>query len=162
MRTPRLPGVGAVTGVVRVTRQTLTEAVGTSTRVTVSVGRAIAAGDSPGEILEELAADTSDRVRRAFTPEGNGVVVDNHGPAGQWRREPATLPELFAALLDLSADIHAPHNNHPAYFRLMAELAPDEARILRLFARQGPQPALDARTKRPFGVGSKLVAPGSR
>jgi hypothetical protein len=57
-----------------------------------------------------------------------------------------TLPDRMAALL--------------AYVRLLSELAPDEARILRLFAQRGAQAAVDVRTRRPFGVGSELIAPG--
>jgi hypothetical protein len=67
---------------------------------------------------------------------------------------------MFAALLDASADVDFHYEGHPAYFRLLNELAPDEARILRLFATQGPQPAIDVRTHRLFGVGSRLLAPG--
>jgi hypothetical protein len=67
---------------------------------------------------------------------------------------------MFAALLDASADVDFHYEGHPAYVRLLNELDPDEARILRLFAQEGPQPALDVRTKRIFGVGSRLLAPG--
>jgi hypothetical protein len=49
---------------------------------------------------------------------------------------------------------------HPAYVRLLSELTPDEARILRLFAKKGPQPAVDVRTRTLARVGSRLVMPG--
>jgi hypothetical protein len=42
----------------------------------------------------------------------------------------------------------------------MQELTPDEARILRLLAVHGPQPALDIRTAGTFGFGSRLIKPG--
>ncbi|MGI5128674.1 Abi-alpha family protein [Pseudonocardia sp. CA-107938] len=71
-----------------------------------------------------------------------------------------SLPDRMRALLDASSDVTFPDTGHPAYVRLLSELAPDEARILRLFAERGPQPSVDVRTKRPFGVGSQLVAPG--
>jgi hypothetical protein len=155
--------VGAVPGLARfavtATRRTVSFSVGTTLRVTVDVVRAAAAGEPPGRIIEDLAANAGDRVRTAL-----GFDGDSDGSAspsgGLGRREPPTLPEMFAELLDISADVHQQPVGHPAYIRLMTELAPDEARILRLFARSGPQPAVDVRTKRPFGVGSKLVAPG--
>src|SRR4029077_11776629 len=50
---------------------------------------------------------------------------------------------------------------HPAYARILDDLAPDEARILLLLLRGGPQPSVDVRTGGPIGmVSSALVAPG--
>jgi hypothetical protein len=39
-------------------------------------------------------------------------------------------------------------------------MAPDEARVLRFLAAEGPQPAIDVRTGRPLGIGSELIAGG--
>ncbi|HZO79676.1 MAG TPA: DUF4393 domain-containing protein [Solirubrobacteraceae bacterium] len=63
-----------------------------------------------------------------------------------------------ADLLRQSADVNAQDAAHPAYARILTELAPDEARILRLLARDGPQPAIDVRASNLIGVGSQLVA----
>lgn len=71
-----------------------------------------------------------------------------------------SLPDRMNALLDASSDLSYPDFGHPAYVRLLSELSPDEARILRLFAQRGPQPSVDVRTKRLFGAGSELIAPG--
>ncbi len=50
---------------------------------------------------------------------------------------------------------------HPAYERILGELAPDEARILLLLLEKGPQPSVDVRTGGPIGmVSSQLIAPG--
>jgi hypothetical protein len=50
---------------------------------------------------------------------------------------------------------------HPAYARILEELAPDEGRVLRLLATEGPQPAVDVRTGTlPLSLNSQLVAPG--
>jgi hypothetical protein len=50
---------------------------------------------------------------------------------------------------------------HPAYERILDELAPDEGRILLLLLTGGPQPAVDVRTGGPLGlISSKLIAPG--
>jgi hypothetical protein len=53
-----------------------------------------------------------------------------------------------------------PRNEHPAFARILRELMPDEARILRFLALAGPQPAIDVRTKTPLGVGSELISSG--
>jgi hypothetical protein len=71
-----------------------------------------------------------------------------------------SLPDRMNALLDASSDLTYAEFGHPAYVRLLSELSPDEARILRLFAQRGAQPSVDVRTRRPFGVGSELIAPG--
>lgn len=67
-----------------------------------------------------------------------------------------------AELLRRSADVNAVEDEaHPAYVRILDELAPDEARILRLLALEGPQPAVDVRTGGPIGrLRDELIAPG--
>ncbi len=64
------------------------------------------------------------------------------------------------ALLERSSELAEQGEAHPAYARILTELSPDEARILRLLAEEGPQPAVDIRTWRPLDVGSSVVAPG--
>jgi len=69
-----------------------------------------------------------------------------------------TLRERGAQLLARSADVAQSEDLHPAYARILDNLSPDEARILRLFATRGPQPAIDVRRGLPLV--SELVAPG--
>ncbi len=71
-----------------------------------------------------------------------------------------TLRRRGYELLERSSDLAEQGDTHPAYARILGELAPDEARILRLLAVEGPQPAVDIRTWRPLDVGSSVVAPG--
>jgi hypothetical protein len=60
-----------------------------------------------------------------------------------------------------SRDVRYEEAAHPAYGRIMDELAPDEGRILRLLLTQGPQPSVDVRTGGPIGIfSSHLIAPG--
>jgi hypothetical protein len=78
-------------------------------------------------------------------------------------RRPSLSPEdslrvQGAQLLRESADVSADDRTHPAYARIMAELAPDEGRIMRLLAVDGPQPSVDVRALNLIGVGSQLVA----
>ncbi len=65
-----------------------------------------------------------------------------------------------AELLRQAADVWYEDGAHPAYARILGELAPDEARILRLLAVEGPQPSVDVRASNLIGVGSQLIAPG--
>ena len=70
------------------------------------------------------------------------------------------LKRMGAELLARSADLSVDDDTHPAYARILTELAPDEARILRLLALDGPQPAVDVRASRTLNISSELVAPG--
>lgn len=74
-------------------------------------------------------------------------------------REPS-LRERGAELLSRSADIDYEEEAHPAYARILDELAPDEARILRFLQAQGAQPAVDVRAAKVPLISSELVAPG--
>lgn len=71
---------------------------------------------------------------------------------------PEALRRRGAALLERSRDVWVEEQGHPAYARILDELAPDEARILLLLLEGGPQPSIDIRTG--GLVGSQLVAPG--
>jgi hypothetical protein len=72
-----------------------------------------------------------------------------------------TLREEGEQLLRRSRDVRYEVDAHPAYERILSELAPDEGRILRLLLVDGPQPAVDIRTGGPVGlVRSRLIAPG--
>jgi hypothetical protein len=76
------------------------------------------------------------------------------------------MPEIVALrlkgneLLRQSAEVDIEDRAHPAYARILEEIAPDEARILRLLALEGSQPAVDVRTSQLIGLGSQLVAEG--
>jgi hypothetical protein len=65
-----------------------------------------------------------------------------------------------AHLLQAAAQLDDHNEAHPAYARILTELAPDEARMLRLLATKGPQPAVDVRASHLIGVGSELIAFG--
>jgi hypothetical protein len=70
------------------------------------------------------------------------------------------LRDRGAELLARSADIEYEEATHPAFDRILDELAPDEARILRLLTSAGEQPAVDVRESKPLGMASQLVEGG--
>ena len=83
--------------------------------------------------------------------------------AAEAEREEArkTLRERGAELLRRSRDVNFDEDAHPAYMRILEDLAPDEARILRLLVDEGPQPSVDVRSGlMPFQSTSELVAAG--
>ena len=73
---------------------------------------------------------------------------------------PEDLQQRGSDLLRRSNDVHVVEDTHPAFARILTEITPDEARILRYLYLEGPQPSVDVRTCRPFGIGSVLVAHG--
>jgi len=88
----------------------------------------------------------------------------NHRDGHRTREERAiearrTLREQGEALLARSRDVWDDDSGHPAYARILGELAPDEARILVLLMEDGPQPSVDVRTGGAGGlISSTLIA----
>lgn len=134
-------------------------AAGASLRATNRVGRAILTGESPGNLVRDAAEETIEIARRVLGPEEVDRIADR-AVGMRSEEEPAPLRSRGAKLLEESADLDAHKEEHPAYARILEQLSPDEARILRLLATRGPQPAVDIRTWRPLDIGSRVTAPG--
>jgi hypothetical protein len=140
--------------------------------------RALTNPETAGELVQEVARDVAEATRtvsdvaRAVssgvpipkalldaTVNLSSVVLSDTSPR-QPEPEPS-LRERGEQLLQRSRDVWGDDETHPAYARILDELAPDEARILLLLLRGGPQPSVDVRTGGPVGlVSSALVAPG--
>jgi Abortive infection alpha len=88
------------------------------------------------------------------------VITLPPGDVEELPPEPLSLRERGAELLRRSADVESDDGAHPAYARILEELHPDEARILRLLALSGPQPSVDVRAAQLIGFGSEVVAEG--
>jgi hypothetical protein len=119
------------------------------------VVRGIAAGEPPVKIVTELTSEL-----RTAAAEALGVQPPAPVKNGTPHATSEELRARGAELLRRSADVHFVEDMHPAYERILGELAPDEARILRFLAREGPQPTVDVRTNRPLGIGSELIEAG--
>ncbi|MFF0489953.1 Abi-alpha family protein [Nocardia sp. NPDC003482] len=154
---PRSVGpVRTATGVVWVAVSAVTDAtawgLGTALGVTGTVVRGSMAGRPTREVLSDAGEQVRDSVRRALgipRPDPAGAV-----PGAQ------ALRERGAELLRRSADVHAVDDDHPAFARILAELAPDEARILRHLYLDGAQPALEVRLGRTERTGMGLTMIG--
>ena len=107
--------------------------------------------DSARDLLGVTELD--ERVAQLMPPRHDGAEDDAVS-------ERETLRRRGAQLLRQAARIDAEDRAHPAYARILTELAPDEGRILRLLATDGAQPAVDVRASNLIGVGSELVAGG--
>ncbi len=138
----------------------LTETVG----AVADLARSVSSGTPVGRALMEVGqrlgglAEDHDKGERQERPERPEV---DDGVAEGERRRPPSLREQGQDLLRRSRDVWADDQGHPAYGRILTELAPDEGRILLLLLEGGPQPSVDVRTGGPVGmVNSQLVAPG--
>lgn len=126
--------------------------VNTSVRTGKRVARGLAEGEPPTKIVGELGAELRSAAQSVLgvTP----VEPETHGASA------TELRARGAELLRQSSDVHFLEDTHPAYERILDELTPDEARIIRFLYREGPQPTVDVRTNRPLGIGSELVEAG--
>jgi len=151
--------MSAIPGLIRIAAgaslRTVEWTLSTTRRVGARVVDAAASGEAPTQLFQESGAELREYARRVLgvdQPEAeseDGAVPER------------SLRQRGAELLRRSADVHYSEEAHPAYERILEELAPDEGRILRLLALQGPQPSVDVRTGwLPVDVGSELVAPG--
>lgn len=162
--------VGAVPGLVRIGLaawwRTTGWGVETSARAGSRVLRAAVSGESPADLFQAVGADMRSYLRRLLEvmepDDGDDAVAPepSRDAAPGSDSSTAELRERGAELLRRSADVHLTEDPHPAYARILDNLAPDEGRILRLLALEGPRASVDVRTARPLNVGSELVAPG--
>ncbi|MFE7746108.1 Abi-alpha family protein [Nocardia sp. NPDC057455] len=147
-------------------------AMGTTYEVTREITQAALDGESSAEIAERTGNALRSIARSAlgvtegsvreivsYVPTSNGTTSQQPLAVGPYLRSASTeeLRRRGDALLARSADVYFTEDVHPAYDRILDEIAPDEARILRFMALNGPQPSVDVRTNRPLGIGSELV-----
>lgn len=170
-----LPGLARIAGTaaVRASAWSLSSGV----RSMRNLGRAMTDPSAAGELVRGVAHDLAEASRavsdvaqavsggvplpRALLDASatlTAVIVPDE--PDQPDRE-LSLRERGEELLRRSRDVWSQHEAHPAYARILDELAPDEARILLLLLRGGPQPSVDVRTGGPVGMlSSSLVAGG--
>ena len=113
-----------------------------------------------GYAREFLGVSELDHQVQLLMPPAGGSSLSRRGRRNGRVSDSQALRQLGAELLKQAADVHDDDSAHPAYARILTELAPDEARILRVLAAEGPQPLVDVRATNLIGVGSQLVAQG--
>ena len=129
--------------------QLLAHELGVTVGTIGELGKQLATGMSLQQAIIELTAPDREDVNGRSTAELQRQVREED------------LRRKGQALLARSRDVWSNQTAHPAYARILDELAPDEARILLLMCKEGPQPSVDVRTGGPVGmVSSELLAPG--
>jgi hypothetical protein len=168
----RLGPIGSAAGLARIAaaawwRTTIWTAAA-SARVGGRVVRAAASGEAPAQVFRTSSAEVRDYARRVLgiiDPDelirqaASEITTRNTGTSSNGASK--SLQELGEELLRRSADVNFEEGAHPAYARILEDLAPDEGRILRLLAQKGPQPSVDVRSGWiPVNAASELVASG--
>jgi hypothetical protein len=172
-----LPGIARIAASAAARSATWAAASGVrSSRLFV---RALTDREVAGELVQEVARDIAEASRTvsdvaravsAGVPVPKAVrdatlslteIVMAAEPVTPEEDPERSLRERGEELLERSRDVWSEEHGHPAYARILDDLAPDEARILLLLLRGGPQPSVDVRTGGPVGlVSSALIAPG--
>jgi len=163
-RSARSDAMDAAPGLARLTvgawLRTAEWTVSSGARAGRRVARAVLSGEAMPDLIDEARSGLRGLLGVNEIEERVAGLVSS----GDEKRDRADagrpLRERGAELLERSSDVLDGAPLHPAYENILADLAPDEARILRLLASGGPQAAVDIRTWRPLDVGSRLVAQG--
>ncbi len=174
-----LPGLARVAGSAAL--HTAGWGVRTTTRNWLRVGKAVTNRDEAASLIRDVTSYVGalGEVARQVSggvPVATALLRAGESLGGSERREPLATPvvdgrvtasrpqslrERGNDLLAKSRDVWSQDDRHPAFDRILDELAPDEARILVMLLRNGPQPSVDVRTGGPIGVvSSQLIAPG--
>jgi hypothetical protein len=123
----------------------LARELGVTVATVTALGRAVASGTPVPQAVATVRAVEEAQLAEADRADAEGASLRDRG----------------AELLERSRDVWQEDDGHPAYARILGDLAPDEARVLMLLVRSGPQPSVDVRSGGPVGkVHSQLIAPG--
>lgn len=175
---PRVPSAGAVTSIRRPSPTVVRAVPGLARVAAVSawhlmswsvgataagagyVARRAVDGEPATAILQDAANDLRTVAWKALGLQGSMLPTPQPAPPRGGRASAADLQRRGTDLLRRSNDVHVVEDTHPAFSRILSEITPDEARILRFIYLEGPQPSIDIRTWRPLGIGSVLIAGG--
>jgi len=149
--------VGAVKVVSTVVWRAFTSLTRGSVDAVAELAKEVQAGEPITHIVDHQVALVQSTVLQVFGME--------NGHAGSWNprriNSEQDLRAVGNAILKESWRAESePRTEHPAFALMLQSLTPDEARILRFLAVAGAQPAIDIRTRTPFGIGSERLAGG--
>ncbi len=160
--------LAAAPGLVRIALtayfRTLGWSVQVSLRTVNGALRLVLSGDGANDLISGMSTQLRDRLRRLLgvteIEQRLRQIPEDPSTNGHPADHLAALRERGTELLARSAAVEDNDVTHPAYERILMSMAPDEARILRLMATEGPRAAVDVRTWRPLDLGSELIEPG--
>lgn len=142
--------------------------IGTTLRGSRRLTEAAISGESAAQLIEEIRDEAIGGLRgllgivekepraEPITGAARAIVPDREpGKA----RQAQSLRERGSALLERAATTEgAADPIHPGFDRIVDQLAPDEARILKLLLNEGSQPIVYVNKAAPFGLAPREVA----
>ncbi len=139
--------------------------IGTTVRAGRRLTEAALSGESAAQLIDEVREETVENLRRLIGElDGEPLAdetqdgVDRVGDAER-RRRADYLRERGAALFERASEISKDNDPiHPGFDRIVDQLAPDEARILKLLVNEGPQAIVYVNRAAPLGLGAREVA----
>lgn len=161
--------VDAVPGIARIVVGSWVRGATWGVETTLRAGRrlteAALSGESAAQLIDEVREETIENLR-GLIGELDGEPVASNGSAsgldrsdGAERRRADYLRERGAALFERASEISTDNDPiHPGFDRIVDQLAPDEARILRLLVNEGPQAIVYVNRAAPLGLGAREVA----
>ncbi|MGI8727157.1 MAG: Abi-alpha family protein [Solirubrobacterales bacterium] len=169
-----LPSLNAIPGLARLAAGAwwhgATWGVGTALGATKRVAEAATSGESANQLLEEIRDETLGSLRRALVVVEDGGAPETATDAFRAYTEGArtdkrkrtsaeSLRARGAELLERAAEVSdGDVAVHPGFDRIVDQLAPDEARVLKLLANDGAQPIVYINKAGPMGIGARTVA----
>ncbi|MBJ8344755.1 Abi-alpha family protein [Antrihabitans sp. YC2-6] len=151
-----------VASVAKLSAAALLRAMGALGQGAVDTSNEIAKQISSGERITQIVDDRIEQVvAAALSALGAEEAAAHRDSSRSGSRSTRSLKTRGDDLLSRSWNAaSSTGSEHPAFDRILDEITPDEARILRFLAVAGPQPAIDIRTSTPFGIGSQRLAVG--
>ena len=164
--------IDAVPGMARIAAGAYARAFIWGVETSFKAGRrlteAALSGEGPAELFEEARDEGVEALRRllgivegadpreeAISGSARRVTVEET----RQRKREESLRERGAALFERASEVDPGADPiHPGFDRIVDQLAPDEARILKLLVNDGPQAIVYIHRAAPFGLGATEVA----
>lgn len=143
-----------------------TWSIGTTLRAGRRLTEAALSGESAAQLIDEVREETIENLRRLIGELDGEPVAGSRSANGRERADDAErlrradyLRERGAALFERASEISKDDDPiHPGFDRIIDQLAPDEARILKLLVNEGPQAIVYVNRAAPLGLGAREVA----
>ena len=141
--------------------------LGTGLRASRRLAEAALSGESAAQLIDEVRDEAIMNLRRVLDvvdPDSRTQPITDAFSSGRpdeatKRRQRAdSLRERGAQLFERAAEVSRDDAIHPGFDRIVDQLAPDEARILKLLINEGPQAIVYVNRAAPLGLGAREVA----
>lgn len=139
--------------------------VGTTLKASRRLTEAAVSGESAVELAEDIRDEALANLRRVLgVVDGSGSsrvsgAVENLAPKDETTARAESLQERGAALFERASGVEGGDDPvHPGFDRIVDQLSPDEARILKLLVNEGPQAIIYINRAGPLGIGAREVA----